>query len=325
MAKKNKNLEIIIISIVIILSGAYILFKKTDRVHYKVPELINIKTDTLTKISISKGDRVVNLEKRKGEWVVGDEGFKTDEFKVDKITNIVSNLKLTTLVSKSGNYYKYELDDPRKINVKVFSAEEIVREFDTGKAASTYGHTHVKIKGDNNIYHAGGSIKKDLDRTVDYLRYKKVFLIEKDKIKQIIFNMDGKEYVLNRSVIPVIKGEKEGSEKEGEPEVETVWTYNKTKAENSKVNSVLGSVSNLSCDEYVYPDSVLNGSEQVFTLKLTGVKEHTLSISKSGNKEDEKYYGESSQTKYKFIIKKHKIDNLLNPIKELFEVKEREK
>ncbi|MEN8155258.1 MAG: hypothetical protein ABFR75_14685, partial [Acidobacteriota bacterium] len=119
--------------------------------------------------------------------------------------------------------------------------------------------------------------------------------------------------------------EKEGSEKEGEPEVETVWTYNKTKAENSKVNSVLGSVSNLSCDEYVYPDSVLNGSEQVFTLKLTGVKEHTLSISKSGNKEDEKYYGESSQTKYKFIIKKHKIDNLLNPIKELFEVKEREK
>lgn len=325
MGKKKGNLEIIIIAIVIVLSAAYILFRKTDRVHYKVPELKNIKTDTLTEILISKGSRVIKLEKKKGEWVVGEEGFKTDEFKVDKITNIVSNLKLTTLVSKAGNNFKYELDNPRKINVKVFGGKEIIREFDIGKVASTYDHTNIKIKGDDNIYHADGSIKKDLDKNIDDLRYKKVFLIEKNTINRITFGIEGKEYVLNKSIIPVKTEEKNGSEKEGEPEVETVWAYNKTKVDNSKVNSAIATVSNLGCDEYVYSDSVLDGSELFFTLKLNGAKENTLSISKSGNKEDDKYFGASSQSKYKFIIKKYKIDNFLKAIKDIFGIKETDK
>ncbi|MCK4889871.1 MAG: DUF4340 domain-containing protein [Candidatus Aminicenantes bacterium] len=324
MSKKKVSLEIIIISIVIVLSFAYILFKKTDKVHYKVPELINIKVNSLTKISISKGDRVVDLENKKDGWVVGEDGFKTDKFKIDKITNIVSNLKLTTLVSKSGNYYKYELDDPRKINVRVFSGKDIVREFDTGKVASTYDHTNVKIKGDNNIYHAGGSIQKDLDKTIDDLRYKKVFLIEKDKIKQITFNLDGKEYVLNKSIIPVTKEEKNGSETEGEPEVETRWDFNKTKIENSEVNSILGIVSNLSCDEYVYTGTDLKAAEQLFSVKLVGSIENSITIYKLQNKEDEKYRGETSQTEYKFFIKKFRIDNFLNPLKKIFGIEEEE-
>jgi len=325
MGKKKINIEIIIISFVIVLSVAYILFKKTDRVHYKVPELLNLKSDTLTKISISKGDRVLVLENKKGEWVVGEEGFKTDKFKIDKILNIVSNLKLTILVSKSGNYYKYELDDPRKINVKVFNGKEIIREFDAGKVATTYDHTNVKIKGDNKIYHAVGSINKDLDKTIDDLRYKKVFLIEKDKINQITFNMDGKEYVLNKSIIPVTKQEKDGSEKEGGPEIETEWNYNKAKVENSKVNSILGTVSNLACDEYVYNKNDLKASESLFSMKLTGSKEHLISIFKPQNKEDEKYRGETSQTEYKFFIKKFRIDNFLNPLKEIFGIEKTKK
>ena len=324
MSKKKVNLEIIVISIVIVLSFAYILFKKTDRVHYKVPELKNIETNILTKISISKGDRVVNLENKKDGWVVGEEGFKTDKFKTDKIVNIVANIKLTTLVSKSGNYYKYELDDPRKINVKVFNGKEIIREFDAGKVATTYDHTNVKIKGDNKIYHAAGSINKDLDKTIDDLRYKKVFLIEKDKIKQITFNMDGKEYVLNKSIIPVTKQEKDGSEKEGEPEVETRWDFNKTKIENSEVNSILGTVSNLSCDEYVYNGTDLKASESLFSMKLVGSSENSITIYKLQNKEDEKYRGETSQTEYKFFIKKFRIDNFLNPLKKIFGIEEEE-
>lgn len=324
MSKKKISLEIIIISIVIVLSFAYILFKKTDRIHYKVPELKNIKTNTLTKISISKGDRVVNLENKKDGWVVGEEGFKTDKFKTDKLVNIVANLKLTTLVSKSGNYYKYELDDPRKINVKVFSGKDIVIEFDIGKVASTYDHTNVKIKGDNKIYHAVGSINKDLDKTIDDLRYKKVFLIEKDKIKQIAFTIDGKEYVLNKSIVPVTKEEKNGSEKKGEPEVETRWDFNKTRIENSKVNSVLEMVSNLACDEYIYTGNDLKASESLFSMKLTGSKEHLISIYKPHNKEDEKYRGETSQTEYKFFIKKFRIDNFLNPLKKIFGIEEEE-
>lgn len=324
MSKKKVNLEIIIIILVIVLSVAYIMFKKTDRVHYKVPELKNIETGTITKISISKGDRVINLENRKGSWVVGEEGFKTDKFKIDKIVNIVDSLKLSTLVSKSGNYYKYELDDPRKINVKVFSGKEIVREFDAGKSASTNDHTNVKIKGDEKIYHAIGSINKDLDKSIDDLRFKKVFLIEKDEIKQITFSMDGKEYVLNKSIIPVTKEEKTGSEKEGAPDVETIWDYKKTKIENSKVNSILGTVSDLSCDEYIYSENDLKASEQLFTMKLVNSNENYITIYKLQNNEDDMYRGETSQTEYKFLIKKFRIDNFLSPLKKIFEIEDKE-
>ncbi len=325
MSKKKVNLEILIISIVIVLSFAYILFKKSDRVHYKVPELKNIKIDALTKISISKGERVLNLENKKGEWIVGDEGFKTDKFKIDKVVNIVANLKLTTLVSKSGNYYKYELDSPRKINVKAFNGEEVIREFDAGKVASTYDHTNVKIKGDNKIYHAVGSINKDLDKTIDDLRYKKVFLIEKDKIKQIEFIIDGKKYVLNKSIVPVTKEEKNGSEKEGEPEVKIRWDFNKTKIENSEVNSMLGIVSDLSCDEYIYNGNDLKALEKLFSMKLvSGSSEDSITIYKLQNKEDEKYRGETSQTQYKFLIKKFRIDNFLNPLKKIVGIEEEE-
>ncbi len=321
MGKKKINFEIIIISIVIVLSFAYILFKKTDRVHYKVPELVNIKTNTITKISISKGERVVDLENRKGGWVVGEEGFKTDDFKIDKIKNIVCNLKLTTLVSKSGNYYKYELDDPRKINVKVFTGKEMVREFDAGKVASTYDHTNVKIKGDERIYHATGSINKELDKSIDDLRYKKVFLIEKDKIKQIILNIDGKEYVLNKSITPVKKRVEGGAGNSNGMESETEWVFNKTPIENSKVNSILNTISNLSCDEYVYDRNELKASEQLFSIKLTGSSENLITIYKLQNKEDEMYRGETSQTAFEFLIKKFRIDNFLNPLKEIFGIK----
>ncbi|MCK5221863.1 MAG: hypothetical protein KAR14_09815, partial [Candidatus Aminicenantes bacterium] len=102
------------------------------------------------------------------------------------------------------------------------------------------------------------------------------------------------------------------------------WDFNKIKIENSKVNSILGIVSNLSCDEYIYKGNDLKASEKLFSVRLLGSSEHSITIYKPQNKEDEKYCGETSQTEYKFFIKKFRIDNFLSPLKKIVGIEEEE-
>ncbi len=324
MKKKKGNLELIIIGVVIILSLVYIVFRKTDKVHYKVPELKNIKIDEISKIFLTKGSRKVNIENRKGAWVVGEEGYSADDSLIKKILGHVSNLKLTTLVSKAGNYYKYELDDPRKINVKIFIKKDIVREFDTGKVASTYDHTNIKLKDDKNIYLAGGSLRRDLDKTVDDLRDKKVFSFDKADISEIAFTLNNKTYILNKIIVPVKDiGAGDDGKNRSDQKVETEWKYENNKIEISKLNPVLNSLSDLKCDQYVYSEIELKGTEPFFSIKLSGTANNEIKIyKKESDNEDDKYSVQTSQSKYKFYLKKYRVENFLNPLKEIFEIKD---
>jgi len=324
MIKKKGNLELIIIAIVIVLSIIYIMFRKSDKVHYKIPELKNIKTNEITKISLTKGERIVTLENRKGGWVIGEEAYPADETLVKKILTDVAEVKLTTLVSKAGNYFKYELDDPRKINVKVYVNKDVVREFDAGKVASTYDHTNIRLKNNKNVYHARGSIKNDLDKTLDELRDKKVFSINGDSVAEITFSMNGNDYILNKAVIPVkVSSSKEGKEPT-EPKVETEWKYENNKIESSKPGSVLRIISDIKCDQYVYSEIELKGSEPLFSIKLAGTTEDEIKVyHKKADKEDDKYIFETSQSKYKFYLKKYRVDNVLNLFKEIFGIKDK--
>lgn len=323
MSRKKGNLELIIIGIVIVLSVVYIMFRQSDKVHYKVPELENIKIDEISKISLTKGERTVILENRKGGWVVGEEAYPADDPLVKKILSGVANMKLTTLVSKAGNYFKYELDENRKINVKVFKKEDIIREFDTGKVASTYDHTNIRLKDDKNVYHARGSLKSEFDKKIDDLRDKKVFSFDKESISEITFTMNGKDYLLNKVIKPVKKEETGGNANGSDQKVETEWNYENTKIEISKLSSPLSILSDLKCDEYVYSENDLKGSELFFSLKLSGTADDDIKVYRTGDKEDEKYIGETSQSKYKFFIKKYKIENFLNPLKEIFGIKDK--
>ncbi len=324
MKKKKGNLEILVIGVVIVLSVIYILFRQTDKVHYKIPELKNIEINSISKISLTKGKRVVLLENRKGGWVVGEDAYSADDSLVQKILNSVATIKLTTLVSKAGNYYKYELDDPRKINVKVFIKKDIVREFDVGKVASTYDHTNIRLKDEKNVYHARGSLKNVLDKTLDELRDKKVFSFDKESVSEFVFSMDGKDHLVNKFVSAVKTNGSEEKKDGAEPKVETEWVYNKNKVEASKIGNTLNILSDLKCDQFVYSEIELKGSELLFSIKLKGATDNEIKIfHKKADKEDDKYIVETSQSKYKFYLKKYRVDNFLNPLKEIFGIKEK--
>ncbi len=231
---------------------------------------------------------------------------------------------MTTLVSKAGNYFKYELDDPRKINVKVFVNKDIVREFDTGKVASTYDHTNIRLKNDKNVYHARGSIKNDLDKTLDDLRDKKVFSINGESVTKITFSMDGKDYLLNKVVVHVKVSADDEKKDPVDQKIKTEWKYENNKVESSKLGNVLRIISDIKCDQYVYSEIELKGSEPLLSIKLAGTAENEIKVyHKKADKEDDKYIFETSQTKYKFYLKKYKVDNVLNLFKEIFGIKDK--
>jgi len=320
MKKKKINLELVIIGAVIVLSLIYIMFRKSDKVHYRVPELDHLKSGKIMKILITKGDRIVSLENKKGGWVVGEEAYPAQAPLVENILKRVADIKLTTLVSRAANYYKYELDDERKINVKVYSDEEILREFDLGKTAATYDHTHIRLKDDKNVYHAEGSIRNDLDKTLDDLRNKDVFSFDKGNVTEVAVTLDGKTYTLNKRVLPVTAEKKsDGEEAPKTPRVQ--WKFNGKDVEESKVSPALNTLSDLKCDRYVYNDIELKGTELFFTIRFKGVEESTITFLKSGDEKSDKYIGKTPQSKYTFYVRKYQVDNIVNPLKDLFRIK----
>ena len=56
----------------------------------------------------------------------------------------IENLTLTALVSESKNYNLYDLNEEKRINVKAWQGENLKRDVDLGKTASSFRHTFVK-------------------------------------------------------------------------------------------------------------------------------------------------------------------------------------
>ena len=107
-------------------------------------------------------------------WLVGTHKYPADSSSVDKMLKQVTGISLSALASESKSYSIYELDNDRKIEVRAYKGDEIVRTISIGKPASSHRHTFVMIDDDHRVFHAEGNIQADFSRTVPDLRDKKV-------------------------------------------------------------------------------------------------------------------------------------------------------
>jgi hypothetical protein len=112
--------------------------------------------------------------------------------------NKLGELQLTALVSTAGDYRRYDLDPEHRIRVIARTGEDIRRELDIGKIAGTYQHTYVRLAGDDNVYHARGSLRPVFDRTTEALRDKTVLTFAVKSIETITVQVGDKTRVLHR-------------------------------------------------------------------------------------------------------------------------------
>jgi len=281
--------EYIILGLIIAALSAYLIMYEKDQNNYILPSIPQINVAEVTEIVISRGGKDTLLSKKDDTWVVTDKRYPASQESVTQMLDIVKDLKLSALVSESGNLTPYELDSKNRISVTVKSKTGILRKFEIGKTAQSFRHTFVQLDGNSNVYHAEKSFRREFDKTVDDLRDKKVLSFDKNKI----------------SLLTVKKGDKvkDVAIKDGKP----------VENKNQKaVEALLTMLSDFQCHSFTDTDikDEFKGLKEAVTIVLKGDKEHSIVLYSKDAKGN--YPALSSGTIYPFMVQTYQGDDLIS-------------
>jgi hypothetical protein len=297
--------EYLVLAILIIALSMYLVFRKADRSHYRLPNLPHISTSEMTRVEISKPDGKILLEKKEGRWRISPEGYPVDPFKMKRILDTIGTLTLTTLISESKSYGRYDLQKLKRIDVKAWSGDELKREFDVGKIAPSFSHTFVKIAGDERVYQAQQNFRDRFDQTVENLRDKAVLRFEPEEIQKLDITRGKDSLSLTRKSLPVEVTTSQGGETQdkGPPRMEPTWQTPEGKGvDESKLKRLLTTLSRLNCSGYIEGRKKGDFTNPVYTIELQGAKGYSLSIFQKAKKEDKTRPAVSSDNAFPFLL-----------------------
>jgi hypothetical protein len=312
--------EYIILVAVIIALSLYLLLRKQDRTHYKVPKVPPLAQADISKIEISKKGVAITLIKKDNIWRIAPQGYTADAGKVKSMLDAIEKLNLTALVSESKNYTRYDLGGEKRLMVKAWTGNTLKRDFAVGKVAASYRHTFVRVGEDHRVYHANGNFRGVFDLNLDNLRDRMVLKFEKAEIQGILVSKGGKSTSFSRKQVPVeIKLEKE-IEVSSPPtaKTETMWeTSQGEKADETKLDRLLTTLSNLRCEKYVDDRKKEDFIEPAYTVRLIGVQEYSLSIFDRLDKDAKAYPAISSVKDYPFLLEERQADDIMKDPEQL--------
>lgn len=184
--------EYIILIAITLLLVFYLVLRSQDRVHYQLPRLPEVTAKEVSRIEIKKLGTSILLDKKDTDWYIAPQGYPADHIKVKGMIDVIEKITLINLVSESKNYNLYDLNDERKLGVRVWSGDTIKQEFEVGKEATSYQHTFVKVAGNEGVYLAQGNFRDKFDQTDD---------LKKDNLQNPIYTLQLKsvtqEYTLS--------------------------------------------------------------------------------------------------------------------------------
>ena len=262
--------EMVILAVIIVLLGGYLFLRPQDRTRYALPNLAAVNEKEISRIDITASGATLQLTRKDSRWRIGEKGFPADEALISSLLSVLKTLSLTALVSESKAYDRYDLGDAKKITVRAWAGESLVRHLDIGKEASTYQQTLIRLGEDPNIYQAQGSFRDIFNQTVDSLRDKSVLSFTPAGITRIEVNAGGTLFSLQRTEA----AKTTGSEDKG---AAPVWADGDGKEKKTEaVATLLSELSRLTCDHYL--EAALDGQKQVIEITLKGEKTYHLSI-----------------------------------------------
>ncbi|OQY13705.1 MAG: hypothetical protein B6I30_02415 [Desulfobacteraceae bacterium 4572_187] len=302
----------------------YLVLHRSDRTHYKLPDITKISGKQISKLEIAKADKAVVLNKKDNTWYIEPKGYPADSDKVKNMLDVIENLTLTALVSESENYVRYDLRSDKKITVKAWHGKTLSREFDIGKAANTYQHTFVRLAKDSNVYHARGNFRQKFDQTVDDLRDKTVLSYIQKDIREITLSHEKKAITLTRKHVPEQKDKKKDKQDavSEKPETKIVWQDAEgKKMDNAKVNRLLSFLNRLECETYTTDGKKEDFKNPTYALILKGKKEYGLSLFAKTDKDEKNYPAISSENDYPFFLSGSQVQSIKSKIDDIMEVK----
>ena len=305
--------EYVVLAVIILALSLYLILRSPDRTHYKLPKVPDIAGD-ISKIEISKFDSSIAISKKDDTWRIAPQGYPANTNKVEDMLDIIEELTLTAMVSESRNYSRYDLNDEKKITVKAWTGDTPRREFEVGKAATSFRHTFVKLADDHRVYHARGNFRAKFDQTLDNLRDKTVLSFDKTEIQEVHTTRGKEVMAFSRTQVPVQVSPSEEADAESPPseKQQKVWqTADGKKADEAKLKRLLTTLSDLRCEKYIDDRNKEDLMSPIYTIQLKGVQEYTLSIFAKTDKNDKNYPAVSSANDYPFLLSDWQADNLM--------------
>ncbi|MGD0821623.1 MAG: DUF4340 domain-containing protein [Desulfomonilia bacterium] len=308
----NVKKEYILLALLIASSIAYLVFERTDRVHYTLPKLKAVKTDEITKIEMTHAGSRIALTKKDDSWYISPNNWRADQTKISEMLEKLSGLVVTDLVSESKTYERYALDDKNKLILKAYSGNVLNRELDVGKVATTNQHTYIRFPGNDKVYLASGDLSRLFQTPAAELRDMLVFSINPPDITGISIEQYGKKIVLNREELPQDKSQKK-------PDKDAVklfiWKDEKgAVVDKAKIDAFLSVLSKIYGEGYLDDAMKASLTNPAITLKIKGSKEYVLSIF---DKTSEKIPALSSQSESPFVFPGYKLDTLKKSLDEI--------
>ena len=306
--------EYLVLSVLIIALSLYLLFRKADRSPYRLPNIPQVSTSEMTRVEISKPDGKILLKKKEGLWRISPEGYPVDAFKIKGILDTIGTLTLTTLISESKSYARYDLQKQRKIGVKAWSGDELKREFDVGKAAPSFRHTFVKIAGDERVYHAQENFRARFDQTVESLRDRAVLRFEQKEIQKVDIITGKDSLSLTRKSLPVEVTTSQGGETPDKetPVMEPMWQTPEGKGvDETKLKRLLATLSTLNCSAYLEGHKKEDFTDPVYTIQLQGAKAYALSLFEKVKEEDKTRPAVSSDNAFPFLLPDSQVNRIM--------------
>jgi hypothetical protein len=311
--------EYIILALVIIALAAYLVTRTSDRTQYQLPDVPQVAAKEISKLQITRDKAIIVVNKKDDKWYIAPEEFPADGNKIKDILNAIENLTLTALVSESKNYNLYDLDEDKKINVKAWQADNLRRDVDLGKTASSFRHTFVKPAGDERVFHARGNFKNNFDLTVDDLRDKRVLTLNPTDIMQFQVIKDQQSLILNKTQAPVVvEGSQAKKQTEAAPQANKAeWqAADGRPVDEAVVQQILDTVSNLRCEKFINDRGKDDFTSPLFTLRVKGGQDYSLSIFAKTAEKDTDYPAVSSGSNYPFLLSGSQVDTIMkDPIK----------
>jgi hypothetical protein len=319
--------EYIILILIIIGLSAYLLMRSSDHTVYQLPEIERLKQSEISKIEISRGDNSVILKKRDNQWYIEPAGYLADKTKVNAMLDVFETFALTALVSESKDYNRYDLNAEKRITVKAWQQTTLKRDFDIGKAATSFRHTFVRLSGDSRVFHARDNFRSKFDLKIDDLRDKTVLSFKTNDIQQVEVIMDTHSVKLVRSKVPVTPIATQQQKADTAPAAAAKFEWQNEdgqKGNESKLNQLLTTLGNLKCADYINDRQKDSFSAPIYAVKLKGIQDYQLEIFAKLQTDDKKYPAVSSDSDYPFWLSENKAQQIMTPPEEMIKTSESE-
>ena len=314
--------ELFILVAVIIGLSVYLFVRKQDRALYDLPKLPPVAGSEITRIEITGPRSNLVLNRDDKGWSIGDQKVAASKSKVQQMIDTIEDLALTELISTSGDNVRYDLTPDKKIQVKAWTGDTLVREFDIGKTAPSFRHTFVRIADNPNVYNARDNFRSKFDQELADLRDMQVLSFPVSEIQQVQVTRGSESLLLERRESALEQSTSEPTDEAATAPVkaELIWqTAEGVKANQARLDSFLTTLSQLNCDSYVAERSKEDFSSPVYHIRVKGAQDYELAIFGKLGEDADKHPAISSQNAYPFYLPDWQVKNLTPEFSELLQ------